>query len=78
MHSFRKFWAVFGTVLPKRPITIFPTLSPPMVMSKATLSVTIASRSSAVCKIRELFLGKAVIKELYEEVYSLRMHAVFP
>jgi hypothetical protein len=31
-----KLYTVFGTVLPNRPITILPTSSPPIVMSKKT------------------------------------------
>ncbi|KAH9493692.1 hypothetical protein DERF_014429 [Dermatophagoides farinae] len=34
-----KFSAVFGTVLPKRPIRILPADSPPIVMSNVTISV---------------------------------------
>ena len=35
-----KFLTVLGTVSPKRPISIVPTLVPPMLMWKNTLSVT--------------------------------------
>lgn len=35
-HIFLKFSAVLGTVSPKRPISILPASSPPIVISKKT------------------------------------------
>ena len=60
VHNALKFYAVFGTVFPNKPITILPASTPSISMSKYTLLVTVSIDYVTMLEIER----KTIVKQI--------------